>query len=101
MVPNHELTEWQLRGFSGVVQALNTVSIELQYSRLEITNAEIIRACGHIASNTASYRSMTKMELAGPVCVCFLVRYSTVQVFDTPQVVNCFKVESDAALLLS
>ena len=26
---------------------------------------------------------------------------SKVQVFDTPQVVNCFKVESDAALLPS
>ena len=26
---------------------------------------------------------------------------SQVQVFDTPQVVNCFKVESDAALLPS
>ena len=28
-------------------------------------------------------------------------RTSKVQVFDTPQVVNCFKVESDAALLPS
>ena len=29
------------------------------------------------------------------------VKKSKVQVFDTPQVVNCFKVESDAALLSS
>ena len=29
------------------------------------------------------------------------MKKSKVQVFDTPQVVNCFKVESDAALLPS
>ena len=29
------------------------------------------------------------------------VKYSTVQVFDTPQVVNCFKVGSDAGLWIT
>ena len=31
----------------------------------------------------------------------FKVKKCKVQVFDTPQVVNCFKVKSDAALLPS